>query len=120
MCQNHGMKFRTGLIIGLGVGYVLGSRAGRERYDQMKAVVDRLAANEQVKKVAAVAGKSTEGARNLAGTGLVAAGGAVREAAVKTPEATGEPPAAADDGVVSRRWQTPRFRPQNRETTPAR
>jgi hypothetical protein len=86
----------------------------------MKAVVDRLATNEQVKKVAAVAGKSTEGARNLAGTGLVAAGGAVREAAAKTPEETGEPLTAADDGVVTRRWQTPRFRPQNREATPAR
>ena len=71
MCHNHRMKFRTGLIIGLGVGYVLGSRAGRERYDQLKSVVDSVAGNERVKKVAAVAGKSTEGARNLAGTGLV-------------------------------------------------
>ncbi len=30
------MKFRTGLGIGLGVGFVLGARAGRERYDQLR------------------------------------------------------------------------------------
>jgi hypothetical protein len=26
------MKFRTGLVIGFGLGYYLGARAGRERY----------------------------------------------------------------------------------------
>jgi hypothetical protein len=114
------MKFRTGLIIGLGVGYVLGSRAGRERYDQLKSVVDSVAGNERVKKVAAVAGKSTEGARNLAGTGLVAAGGAVRQAAATD---TGNGRAGdehVEDETVTRRWQTPRFRMQNRETTAVR
>lgn len=30
------MKGKIGLVIGLGVGYVLGSRAGRERYEQIK------------------------------------------------------------------------------------
>jgi hypothetical protein len=30
------MKGKVGLVIGLGAGYVLGSRAGRERYQQMK------------------------------------------------------------------------------------
>jgi hypothetical protein len=116
------MKFRTGLIIGLGVGYVLGSRAGRERYDQLKSVVDSVAGNERVRKVAAVAGKSTEGARNLAGTGLVAAGGAVRQSAA-TGTDTGNGRAGdehAETETVTRRWQTPRFRMQNRETTAVR
>ena len=31
------MRGKVGLVIGLGVGYVLGARAGRERYDQIKA-----------------------------------------------------------------------------------
>lgn len=31
-------RFRTGLIIGLGAGFVLGARAGRERYEQIKRV----------------------------------------------------------------------------------
>lgn len=30
------MKGKIGLVVGLGVGYVLGTRAGRERYDQIK------------------------------------------------------------------------------------
>lgn len=30
------MKGKAGLVIGLSVGYVLGTRAGRERYEQMK------------------------------------------------------------------------------------
>lgn len=30
------MKGKAGLVIGLAVGYVLGTRAGRERYEQIK------------------------------------------------------------------------------------
>ncbi|MGF3056264.1 hypothetical protein [Microbacterium sp. YY-01] len=30
------MKGKIGLVIGLGVGYVLGARAGRRRYEQIK------------------------------------------------------------------------------------
>ena len=30
------MRGKAGVVIGLAVGYVLGSRAGRERYDQIK------------------------------------------------------------------------------------
>ncbi|WP_144793317.1 hypothetical protein [Microbacterium paludicola] len=30
------MKGKIGLVVGLGVGYVLGSRAGRERYEQIR------------------------------------------------------------------------------------
>lgn len=30
------MRGKAGLVIGLAVGYVLGSRAGRERYEQIK------------------------------------------------------------------------------------
>jgi hypothetical protein len=31
------MRGKLGLFVGLGVGYVLGSRAGRQRYEQIKA-----------------------------------------------------------------------------------
>jgi hypothetical protein len=30
------MKGKAGLVVGLAIGYVLGSRAGRERYEQIK------------------------------------------------------------------------------------
>jgi len=29
------MAFKTGLVVGLGVGYVLGAKAGRDRYEQI-------------------------------------------------------------------------------------
>lgn len=31
------MRGKAGLVIGLAIGYVLGTRAGRERYEQIKA-----------------------------------------------------------------------------------
>lgn len=36
------MKFRIGLVIGFGVGYYLGARAGRARYEQMRRRLERL------------------------------------------------------------------------------
>lgn len=42
------MKARTGFIIGAGVGYVLGAKAGRERYEQLKGVTAKIAEREQV------------------------------------------------------------------------
>ena len=31
------MAFKSGLVIGLGAGYVLGAKSGRERYEQIVA-----------------------------------------------------------------------------------
>jgi hypothetical protein len=36
------MRFRTGLVVGLGVGYYFGAKAGRERYEQIEEWLDRL------------------------------------------------------------------------------
>jgi hypothetical protein len=36
------MRFRTGLIIGMAIGYYLGTRAGRERYEQIEEWLDRV------------------------------------------------------------------------------
>ena len=35
-----GTKF--GLVVGLGLGYVLGTRAGRERYEQIKEQASKI------------------------------------------------------------------------------
>lgn len=49
------MRGKAGLVIGLAAGYVLGTRAGRERYEQIKAQVDKVwnldPVQEQVVKV---------------------------------------------------------------------
>lgn len=36
------MKLRTGLVIGFGAGYYFGAKAGRERYEQIRSVIDRI------------------------------------------------------------------------------
>lgn len=36
------MKFRFGLLLGFGAGYYLGAKAGRERYEQLRQLVDRI------------------------------------------------------------------------------
>jgi hypothetical protein len=36
------MRGKVGLVIGLAAGYVLGTRAGRERYEQIKAQVEKV------------------------------------------------------------------------------
>lgn len=49
------MRGKVGLVIGLGIGYVLGTRAGRERYEQIKAQAQKVwnldPVQEQVGKV---------------------------------------------------------------------
>ena len=40
------MGFKTGLVVGFGVGYVKGSKAGRERYEQIKRNWKRVQATE--------------------------------------------------------------------------
>ena len=49
------MKGKAGLVVGLAVGYVLGTRAGRERYEQIKEqwlkVYNLAPVQEQVGKV---------------------------------------------------------------------
>jgi len=35
------MRFRVGLVVGLGVGYYLGAKAGRVRYEQIRRALER-------------------------------------------------------------------------------
>jgi hypothetical protein len=44
------MRGKVLLLVGLAVGYVLGTRAGRERYDQMKAQAQKLWQDPRVQK----------------------------------------------------------------------
>jgi len=46
------MMKKLTLLTAAGVGYVLGTRAGRERYDQIVAGVQRIAGNPKVQEAA--------------------------------------------------------------------
>ncbi|MEU7182209.1 YtxH domain-containing protein [Streptomyces celluloflavus] len=46
------MRYRLTFITGLAIGYVLGTRAGRERYEQLCKGVRRIAQNPAVRNTA--------------------------------------------------------------------
>lgn len=45
------MKFRFGLIVGLATGYVLGARAGQERYQQIQSKWLQLRSSEPAQRL---------------------------------------------------------------------
>ena len=45
------MKFKSGLILGLGAGYVLGAKAGRERYQEIVEMWGQVTGSPKVQKV---------------------------------------------------------------------
>jgi hypothetical protein len=50
------MRYRMMFGVGLAVGYVLGSRAGRERYEQIKRMTQRVTDNPTVQEAAGLVG----------------------------------------------------------------
>ncbi|MFI7125202.1 YtxH domain-containing protein [Nonomuraea sp. NPDC050153] len=50
------MRYRVTFAVGLAIGYVLGSRAGRERYEQLRRTAQRVADNPRVQEFAGVMG----------------------------------------------------------------
>ncbi|GAA2985016.1 YtxH domain-containing protein [Streptomyces fulvorobeus] len=58
------MRYRLTFIAGLALGYVLGTRAGRERYEQLKRSAQQLAQNPAVRNAAESA---AQGGREFAG-----------------------------------------------------
>lgn len=106
------MRGKLGLVIGLGVGYVLGTRAGRERYEQIKAGAQRLwnldPVQQQVGKVKGFAASSAMKLPKAAWNGVVKVArsaasedgtpGQRLDAAIdKTKESVDELKKAADD-----------------------
>ncbi|WP_405688087.1 YtxH domain-containing protein [Streptomyces sp. NBC_00057] len=58
------MRYRLTFIAGLALGYVIGARAGRERYEQLKKSARQFAQNPAVRNTAESAAQS---GRDLAG-----------------------------------------------------
>lgn len=63
------MRFRAGLIIGLGAGYYLGTMAGRERHEQINRVIRKVKRSDvydtATDKAKAVVDLGVERARDL-------------------------------------------------------
>ncbi len=81
------MRYRIVFIVGLGIGYVLGTRAGRERYEQLRTLARKTADSPAVQQAAgalqAQAAGYAKSARGKLADGAGAAkakvGGAIHE-----------------------------------------
>jgi hypothetical protein len=88
------MKFRTVLAtaVGVGVGYVLGTRAGRARFDELKAQAQRIVTDPEVRqKVADLPNQVRE---NLP-KAQAAVSDAIKTATDKVQSATSDSPSGA-------------------------
>ena len=78
------MKFRTGVIIGLAAGYVMGAKAGRERYEQIQRAFSTLSETSAVQAARAkgreAVGAAGDAARSAASNGFQDAAQRVRDA----------------------------------------
>ena len=54
------MRFRSGVIVGMAVGYYLGAKAGRERYVQLERYAARIRASNSYQQLVAGAGELTD------------------------------------------------------------
>lgn len=107
------MRYRAMFFTGLAVGFVLGTRAGRERYEQMKTVARRAADHPAVQQAAGTAAAQATGLAKTA-TNKVAdkvqqhkpgfADTAIRKASERLPgrrDKRAETGAETGDGVPS-------------------
>ncbi len=52
------MKLKSALLAGLAAGYVLGAKAGRERYEQIRSAARRVGDNPGVQRLSREVGKT--------------------------------------------------------------
>ena len=74
------MRGRLGLMLGFGAGYVMGAKAGTERYEQLRRLYENLLASPQFQQAS---GKAKE----AVGTGLGQAKDMASEGVSKVTEA---------------------------------
>ncbi|MEV7724079.1 YtxH domain-containing protein [Streptomyces sp. NPDC101733] len=71
------MRYKVAFVGGLALGYVLGTRAGRERYEQLKKSAREIAQHPVVRNAAETAGQS---GRQFAGKAFAVVGDKVGDA----------------------------------------
>lgn len=60
------MRFRTGLVVGVAIGYVLGAKAGRERYEQIRNATESLWSSEGGRRLREEAARAVSEVREQA------------------------------------------------------
>jgi hypothetical protein len=87
------MKGKAALLAGLGIGYVLGTRDGRERYEQIKAQATKAWNNPRVQETADKAqSKAQDAVKQAAGTAQEKVRGSGDDTEPVTPSPTSPAP----------------------------
>ena len=63
------MRLKFGLILGFAIGYLMGTKAGRYRYDQIMKVLGKIGASEPAQKARAQATEMVDQAKQRFGSG---------------------------------------------------
>src|ERR1700712_3868938 len=106
------MRGKLLFVVGLGTGYVLGSRAGRQRYEQIKAGADKVWSSQPVqagvgqvqgyanKQVDRLSGKLADQIRKVLGSllGLDKDSGVQGTVVAKRPASSAAPATTSADG----------------------
>ena len=58
------MRFKSGFLVGLGAGYVLGTKAGQERYQQIVDAAGRLRENPSVQRLTGEVNKTVNAGKD--------------------------------------------------------
>ena len=77
------MRYRIVFLAGLGIGFVIGTRAGRERYEQMRRLARKVADNPSVQQAAGVLQAQAAGYAKTAGGKVADGAGAARAKAAE-------------------------------------
>jgi hypothetical protein len=72
------MRYRWVFLAGLGIGFVFGTRAGRERYEQMRRLARKVADNPAVQQAAGALQAQATGYAKAAGGMVAGRAGAAR------------------------------------------
>jgi hypothetical protein len=73
------MRYRVVFFAGLGIGFVIGTRAGRERYEQLRRLARKVADNPSVQQAAGVLQAQAAGYAKTAGGKVADRAGAARQ-----------------------------------------
>jgi hypothetical protein len=77
------MRYRVVFLAGLGIGFIIGTRAGRERYEQMRRMARKVADNPSVQQAAGVLQAQAAGFAKTAGGKVADRAGAARAKATE-------------------------------------
>jgi hypothetical protein len=96
------MRFKSGFLVGLGAGYVLGTKAGQERYQQIVEATSKLRENPGVQRLTGEVNKTVNVSKDrVAETAAAKADQAKEAVASKVGGNTGSSTTSTSSGTSS-------------------